>query len=29
MQQAASSGETDTLRVNAARGHLDLGKGSI
>ena len=24
-----AEGETDTLRVNAARGHLDLGKGSI
>ena len=24
-----ADGETDTLRVNLARGHLDLGKGRI
>ena len=24
-----AEGETDTLRVNVARGHLDLGKGRL
>jgi alkylation response protein AidB-like acyl-CoA dehydrogenase len=24
-----TEGETDTLRVNVARGHLDLGKGRL
>jgi acyl-CoA dehydrogenase len=24
-----AEGETDTLRVNLARGHLDLGKGRL
>jgi hypothetical protein len=24
-----AEGETDTLRINVARGHLDLGKGRI
>jgi alkylation response protein AidB-like acyl-CoA dehydrogenase len=24
-----AEGETDTLRVNVSRGHLDLGKGRI